>query len=422
MQINFTFWTFFGITLFIDLLTLLLYFTFSRNNKEINPYAPLRKVSVVIPVHKERGKDVKQTIKALYREKYRLYKIIVCGDEYSKEVEETVNLLQEKYPNLQYLQCPDRSKAKKINYLVKTKGDSLGEFLYIRDCKVIGERLCVEKMLSKFSDPRIGAVTSSGYVTAPKNFLARSYYYGKDWVNELGRFRKFAQEKRKAIFVVCGASTLYRVSVLKEVPIPSDTKTEDTHHTWRLQLKGYSIKVAHSTYVWAPDVDGKYLKGIKNQLKQGYRWSSGTMQCIYRERGNLFRHKTLFFTTILPGFLEALTYTMAFVSLPALAYFLPDVATGFLIGDTFFSLIATLILMPKKLPTVVFHYPQIFFYKYLHSFVFLSSFIVTTYQFIFRKTDSWSNEWSPISTTLAIDKIQENTVTPKERLQVISVK
>ncbi len=401
MKGPFSIWGFFGLTIWIDILTHAIHKVSGAKQARVNPYNPLREVSVIVPAHRE-GRNIEPTIHSLYSENYPLKNIIVCSDKNSRDMQNIVNSLKSKYLNLHYLECPYASKAKKINYAVDTLYESLGELVYVRDARVTGSLDCMEKMVSCFNDDKIAAVTSYGHLSIPRNFLSRAYYYGKSWVNEIGRFRKNAQEKRKAVFVVCGASTMYRKDILKLFPIPGGTKTEDTHYTWRLQTNGFRIRVADDAVVSAPEIDGKGLDGIKGQLRQAYRWSSGTIQCFYKEGHNIPKNKRLFFSTVLPGFLEAITYSIPLVLLPFFLWFYPAYGLGFLIGDTVFSLVGTLIVIPKKFFKTLVHYPEVFFFKYLNALVFVYALVKVTADAIDGKTKHWYNEWVPPQTEYSL--------------------
>lgn len=398
MKGPFSFWAFFGLTLWIDVLTHLI---FPKKERRINPYLPTRKISVIVPVHKEPENYIEETVIALYKEHYPLFNVIVAGDLESESAKTKIKALSKFYKNLHYVECPDKSKARKINYVAQEFQDNLGDYIYVRDCRVKGSPDCIEKMLSYFSSKGVAAVTSYGRVSVPKNPLSRAYFYGKAWINEVGRFRKNAQEKRNAVFVVCGASTMYRKSILLKIPLNYGSKTEDTYYTWILQKKGYRIRVADDAIVSAPEVDGPGMQGIKNQLKQAYRWSSGTMQCFYREGPSLFKNKSLAYTTLFPGFLEAVTYAIPLVLLPILFFLHPNYALGFFIGDTTFSLLGTLVILPKKFVKTLIHYPEIIFFKYLNAAVFLAALTVTTLQAMAYQTQNWNNEWIPPQTSLA---------------------
>lgn len=403
MKGPFSMWGFFGLTIWIDTFTHAFYELSGRKTEKVDPYDPVREVSVIIPVHKEE-KHIEKTIRALYEERYPIKSIVVCSDKQSDSTKEVVESLFLDYDNLYYLECPHVSKSKKVNYAVQTMGDVLGEFVYVRDSKVVGRVDCIERMIPYFTDKKVAAVTSYGRLSIPKNFLSRSYYYGKSWINEIGRFRKNAQVKRRALFVVCGASTMYRTDVLRKIPIPYGTKTEDTHYTWKLQMNGYKVRVADDAVASAPELDGEGLEGIKNQVKQSYRWSAGTVQCLYREGRHLPKNKRLFYTTILPGFLEALSYSTPLVFLPLLWFFFPIYGLAFLIGDTVFSLIGTVVLMPKKFWKTLLHYPQIFFFKYVNAVIFLYALVRVSAEAVNGKTRNWHNEWVPLQTDYVLAK------------------
>ena len=391
MNFTITFWTIFGVSIWIDLLTALIFLFIKKkkkSQKNIN-----KPVTVMIPVHRESLKDIEKTIISIYKEDFKLKNCIICGDSDSENIKSLVKKLSQKYKNLVYIESSEKSKARKINYIVRSKKEFLCEFLYVRDCNVQSNDNSIKDLLINFNDNKIAAVTSNGYVEPPKNFLGRSYHYGKEWINKLGWFRKLQQEKRQAVFVVCGASTLYRTSVLRKIPIPDTTKTEDTHYTWKLQIEGYKIAIAKETKIFSPDVEGKYFKGLFKQIRQSYRWSSGTVQCLYIERKNLSKNKKLLYTTIIPGAIEALTYSIALVLLPLIFFISPTFFWGFIIGDTFFSLLGTILFTPKRLLHTIFHYPQIMFYKYINASIFLTALITVTFQRIFYKNTRWSNEW-----------------------------
>ena len=398
MKGPFSVWPFFGLTIWIDALTHL----FSRKKMpKVDSYNPVKQVTVLIPAHKE-AKHIEKTINHVYKERYPIKNVIVCGDYFSQKTKSVVDGLTSKYSNLMYIECPHASKAMKINFVTSTVKD-VGDFIYVRDARVIGKSDCIEKMMACFSDKGVAAVTSYGRVSIPKNMLSRAYHYGKAWINEIGRFRKNAQEKREAVFVICGASTIYRTNVLRKFPIPALSKTEDTHYTWVLQKLGYRIRIADDAVASAPDIDGKGLSGILNQVKQSYRWSIGTMQCLVFEGGNSLKNKKLFFSTIIPGFLESITYSIALLLSPFFLFYTPKLVIGFLIGDTLFSIIGTLIIMPRKFLKTIIHYPEIVFYKYLNALIFMYAMTIVSLHAIIGNPKAWRNEWIPPQTSILKD-------------------
>ena len=66
----------------------------------------------------------------------------------------------------------------------------------------------------------------------------------------------------------------------------SDTLAEDQDLTIKVRRQGYEIRYADRAVAWteAPDT----LRGL---AKQRYRWSFGTLQCMWKHRDALFRPK-----------------------------------------------------------------------------------------------------------------------------------
>src|SRR3989338_8799468 len=116
MKGPFSFWAFFGLTLWIDILTHIIY---PKKENRIDPYKPVRNVSALIPVHKEPRDYIEKTILGFFKERYPIKNIFICGDLESKAAKEVYEKLSFKYKNLYYIECPNRSKARKINYLAQ---------------------------------------------------------------------------------------------------------------------------------------------------------------------------------------------------------------------------------------------------------------------------------------------------------------
>jgi glycosyltransferase involved in cell wall biosynthesis len=192
MKGPFSFWTFFGITMWIDIISII-FFGKRKGKGKVNPYAPVQSLTVVIPAHKEE-RNIIPTIDSIYKERFPVKNVFVVGDKVSKGTEKIVKDMAKNHPNLIYIESPENSKAQKINYIVSKRKD-LGDFIYVRDARVVGEIDCMERMMSYFTTQNVAAVTSYGKLGTPTNFLSRSYFYGKSWINEVGRFRKGAQEK-----------------------------------------------------------------------------------------------------------------------------------------------------------------------------------------------------------------------------------
>jgi len=365
-----------------------------------------KEVSVIISAHKEED-IIEKSIRSVFRQNYPIKNLYISDSNLDntkkavRNLEERIKKLKKEFPNIIYWSKEGiTSKAEKINSLVRDPSVDLGDYVYLIDSDLRLSPDTIEKLVEGFTEDNIAAVTSYGYVTPPDNYWAKYFHYGKEWINRMGKFRKIAQKYRRAMFVVCGASYMVRLDVLKKIELSTKTKTEDTDFSWQLQEEGYKIEFVPDAVVSSKDVPT-----LKSQLKQSYRWYMGTWQNLYLHK-NIFglksKAKSLAYLSILPGFIESLLYSCAIVLLPFIAYFFPIFAVYFLVGDTILSFIAPVIAPllsgePETIPREIFHtlryYHQIIVFKIMAAVLWLGAGFKVCYHILTGKQKKWVNKW-----------------------------
>lgn len=134
-----------------------------------------------------------------------------------------------------------------------------------------------------FVDPAVGAVAGNVRVGNLRNLVTR--WQSIEYITSQNIDRR-AMARLNAVTVVPGAIGAWRTTALREVGgYRSDTLAEDMDLTWRIRRQGWVIANeprAHA-YTEAPDT----LNGL---LKQRFRWTFGTLQCLWKHRGALFRY------------------------------------------------------------------------------------------------------------------------------------
>lgn len=392
------------LTMSIDICSL----AYNKIKKKSNPHSSLEDivkppVTVIISAHK-REKTIEKSIREMFNQTYPI-KNIYISDSNLDNTREVVGRLEKEFPNLYYWSKEGiTSKSEKINNLVRDNNVDLGDLVYLKDSSAVPNKDILEKLVPAFSESNVAAVTSFGYVNAPKNYLAKYFHYGKEWINRMGRFRKNAQEIRRGMYVVCGASFMARADILKKLEIPTGTKTEDTAYTWRLQEEGYKVRVVQDAIVSSDDVNS-----LGSQLKQTYRWYTGSWQNLFLHGRKLFNPKSkganLGYSTVLPGFLESSIYCGTMLSLPLIYHFYPEFAKGFVIADTALTLAAPLISMPligktKEIPKEIYktvrHLHQITSYKLMSSGLWFCSGARTLYDVVSGKSKEWNSSWKKV--------------------------
>lgn len=356
-----------------------------------------KKVSVFIPSFNE-GEKLRSTIEHILQQSYPIQDIYVL-DDFSTDA--TVNVckeLEKFYNNVKHVRRDKKlGKACNINELVKEKAEELGDYVLVVDGDVKLEKNCLEELV-KCSDGA-AIVTGFGYTRQPTACIPKMLYEGESWINSVFSFRKKAQGIRRSIFVICGALSLYDKKVLKEIPIPERTLTEDTDYTWLVQEKKYKVKDTDKEekhyrvrYTDKARAVGNNPNTFKGYWKRYQRWFSGTFQGLYTHGRELNKAKPLLYSTILPGCLEAIPYSLTFSSLPLIAVYNREMALGILAADFTLSF-PFLFFHPKGFWHALNHLPDIYAYKYFGSLACLYAGAKTTAEKILGKQKKWSNNW-----------------------------
>jgi cellulose synthase/poly-beta-1,6-N-acetylglucosamine synthase-like glycosyltransferase len=130
----------------------------------------------------------------------------------------------------------------------------------------------------------VGAVAGNALVGNRRNLITR--WQALEYVTAQNLERR-ALAALGAVTVVPGAVGAWRRSALETLGgYPDDTLAEDQDLTIAMQRAGWRVEFDPEAraYTEAPETVG----GL---LKQRFRWSFGTLQCIYKHRAALFSPK-----------------------------------------------------------------------------------------------------------------------------------
>lgn len=353
-------------------------------------------VSVIIPAYNAE-KSLEATVTSIYSQTMKPKTVIVVDDCSTDTTPEICLRLEYGIDNFFHMRREKNSgKATNINYIVREFKYLLGDITVVVDSDILLDKDCIEKLVKNFTSGDVAAVTPYGYTLPPDDPVARMLHYGNSWNNEVFSFRKKAQCYRNAISVICGAGTAYRTKVLRSVPVPTRTKTEDTDYTWLLQELGYKVNYEGSAIIYSHD-----LEKPSGMLRQWHRWYSGTFQSIFMHGKNLFKAKKMFWTTVLPSVMESVPYSLGIVTLPVIAAaniaspgalqpFGMHYVAGFLAADFLFTVVPTAVISSRYLRRI----PEIYAYKFVGSALTLAAFFRTCCEKFMRRQSKWNNAWS----------------------------
>jgi cellulose synthase/poly-beta-1,6-N-acetylglucosamine synthase-like glycosyltransferase/peptidoglycan/xylan/chitin deacetylase (PgdA/CDA1 family)/spore germination protein YaaH len=241
-------------------------------------YQPM--LSIIIPAYKEEAVIVK-TIKSLLNSDYRNYEIVVVDDGSPDRTSEVVKENFEDEPRVLLLTKANGGKAEALNYGLRYAN---GEIIVALDADTVFPPHAIAALAHRFYDPQIGAIAGNAKVGNRINIITR--WQALEYVTSQNLDRR-AFASLNCITVVPGAVGAWRRSLLEQVGgFASDTLAEDQDLTIKVRKLGYKIGYEEDAVAWteAPDT-------VRALSKQRFRWSFGTLQCMWKHRDALFRPK-----------------------------------------------------------------------------------------------------------------------------------
>lgn len=234
-------------------------------------------VSIIVPAFNEE-KVIAQTVRSLLSSDYPSYEIIVVDDGSSDNTSEVIAAQFAGENRVRLFTLPNGGKAVALNFgLTHSKGDVIIGL----DADTIFAADTISELARKFTDETVGAVAGNAKVGNRLNMITR--WQALEYITSQNLDRR-AFASLNCITVVPGAVGAWRRAALEKVGgFESNTLAEDQDLTLRIRKIGYRIEFAERAVAWteAPDT----FRGLS---KQRFRWSFGTLQCMWKHRAALF--------------------------------------------------------------------------------------------------------------------------------------
>lgn len=239
-------------------------------------YHPL--VSVIVPTYNEE-RVIAQTVGSLLASEYPRLEIIIVDDG---STDLTCNIVRENFADearVLLLAKENGGKAEALNFALR---HAQGEIIVALDADTIFEPATIGALVRRFHDPHVGAVAGNAKVGNRINVITR--WQALEYITSQNLDRR-AFSSLNCITVVPGAVGAWRRELIERAGgFTSDTLAEDQDLTLRLGRLGYDIVYEENAIAWteAPDT-------VRGLAKQRFRWSYGTLQCMWKHRDALFR-------------------------------------------------------------------------------------------------------------------------------------
>ncbi len=246
-------------------------------------------VTVVIATYNEE-KVIAKTIRSILDSDYREFEVIVVDDGSkdgtSKVMEETFY----KHPKVRLIQKENGGKSSAMNLGFQ---QSRGEIIVTLDADTIIAQDAISLMIRHFEDHNVAAVSGNVKVGNRRNLLTTWQHV--EYITGFNLERR-AFDELNCITVVPGAIGAWRKkNVVESGYLSEDTLAEDTDLTITFLRQGHRIVYEEKAYAFTESPED-----VKSLIKQRYRWSYGTLQCLWKHRKALFhsKHKALGFIAL----------------------------------------------------------------------------------------------------------------------------
>lgn len=261
---------------FVTSLALWVYFR-SKPRAGENEYLPL--VTIIVPAFNERA-VVGRTIRSVLANDYPRMEVIFVDDGSTDGTADEVEREFVGHPSVRVIRQLNGGKASALNHGISA---SQGEIIVGLDADTQFPKETISRMIRHFVDPQVGAVAGNVKVGNRINLITR--WQALEYITSQNVDR-LAYAQLNAVTVVPGAVGAWRRKALEEVGgYLTDTLAEDMDLTWRIRRKGWKIgtEAGAIALTEAPATTQSFFK-------QRFRWSFGTLQCLWKHRSALFHY------------------------------------------------------------------------------------------------------------------------------------
>jgi len=235
-------------------------------------------VTVIVPAFNEE-RVICKTVESLLASDYEKFEIVVVDDGSPDRTSEVMRERFASEPRVRLFRKENGGKAEALNYGL---AHARGEVVVGLDADTIFAPHTLRALARRFVDPKVGAVAGNAKVGNRINLVTR--WQALEYVTSQNLDRR-AFSTLNCITVVPGAVGAWRRGLVERAGgFSSDTLAEDQDLTLRVRRLGYEVGYEEDAVAWteAPDT----MRGLR---KQRFRWSFGTLQCMWKHRGALLR-------------------------------------------------------------------------------------------------------------------------------------
>jgi cellulose synthase/poly-beta-1,6-N-acetylglucosamine synthase-like glycosyltransferase len=269
-----------GRMVFIGILAFAQYVRSRRREHQHFGEAYQPQVTVVVPAFNE-GKVILRTLESLLASDYPNFEIIVVDDGSTDDTHDLAVGAYGDNPQVSIFKKENGGKAEALNFGWRK---ATGEIVIALDADTLFTKETISALAHRFADQSIGAIAGNAKVGNRINIVTK--WQALEYVTSQN-FDRRAFSSLNCITVVPGSVGAWRKSVLEETGgFSSDTLAEDQDLTILVRKLGYTIGYEEDAIglTEAPDT-------LRDLAKQRFRWSFGTLQCMWKHKNALLNPK-----------------------------------------------------------------------------------------------------------------------------------
>jgi peptidoglycan-N-acetylglucosamine deacetylase len=234
-------------------------------------------VSVVIAAYNEE-KVIKKTVDSILASDYPAFEVLVVDDG-SKDG--TSAVIREAYLNNPLVRLISKGNGGKSSAVNLGFKEAKGEIVVALDADTLIAENAISLLVRHFKNEQVSAVSGNVKVGNKGNLLTNWQHI--EYVTGFNLERR-AFAELNCITVVPGAIGAWRKTAVEVAGyFKEDTLAEDTDITLTLLRQGHKIEFEEKAYAYT-----EVPEDIKSLAKQRYRWTYGTLQCLWKHRESLF--------------------------------------------------------------------------------------------------------------------------------------
>ncbi len=237
-------------------------------------------ISVLIPCYNE-AKVIVASVTRILNSRWNSLEVLVLDDGSADGTADVARAAFATDARVKVLSFENGGKATALNRgLARTQS----EIVVALDADTLFPPDTLPRLARWFADPKVGAVAGNALVGNRLNLITR--WQALEYVTAQNLERR-ALAALGAVTVVPGAVGAWRRRALEDLGgYPSDTLAEDQDLTLAIQNAGWQVQFDPEAraFTEAPDT-------VAGLLNQRFRWSFGTLQCLWKHRAALFNRR-----------------------------------------------------------------------------------------------------------------------------------